>query len=41
MNFDQWTDLMSKEVFLSSDEDPKVESKIFEAAYEDMEEEES
>jgi hypothetical protein len=41
MTFDQWTDLMSKEAFLSSDEDPKVENKIFEAAYEDMEEEES
>jgi hypothetical protein len=32
---------MSKEVSLSSDEDPKVENKIFEAAYEDVEEEES
>jgi hypothetical protein len=32
---------MSKEAFLSSDEDPKVDNKIFEAAYEDMEEEES
>lgn len=41
MTFDQWTNLMSKEVSLSSDEDPKVENKIFEEAYEDMEEEES
>lgn len=41
MTFDQWTNLMSKEVSLSSDEDPKVENKIVEEAYEDMEEEES
>ena len=41
MTFDQWTDLMSKGVFLSSDEDPKVENKIFEMPYEDLEEEES
>jgi hypothetical protein len=41
MTFDQWTDLMSKGAFLSSDDDPKVENKIFEAAYEELEEEES
>ena len=41
MNFDQWTDLMSKEVFLSSDEDPKVETNFFDMPYEDLEEEES
>ncbi len=41
MNFDQWTNLMSKEAFPSSDEDPRGENKIFEAAYEDTEEEES
>ena len=30
MTFDQWTQCMSKEIFLPSDEDPKEETKVLE-----------
>jgi len=30
MTFDQWTQLMSKEIFLPSDEDPKEETELSE-----------
>lgn len=41
MTFDQWTQLMSKEIFVPIEEDPKVENKVFEMVYEDLEEEDS
>ena len=41
MTFDQFTEAMSKEVFLLIDEDPKVASRVFEMGDEDFEEEES
>lgn len=41
MTFDQWTELMSKEVVLSGDEDAKAVSKIFQMMDEDFDEEES
>ena len=41
MTFDQWTQLMSKEIFLPSDEDPETEIKVFDMADEDLMDEES
>jgi len=40
MTFEQWTELMSKEVLLPGDEDTKAERRILEMMDEDLEEEE-